>query len=74
MKARQLLAVLMREPLNYRIVRHDGTSHRHLEAEGRLPILFSFHDGATVPPFIARNFLVKQAGLTVAEALKLLKG
>jgi predicted RNA binding protein YcfA (HicA-like mRNA interferase family) len=70
-KARELLAVLMRSPLNYTIKRQNG-SHRHLVAEGRSRILFSFHDGVTVPPGLVRKYLVNQAGLTVDEALDLL--
>ena len=73
MKARALLAVLMRAPLSYRIIRQNG-SHRHLVADGRGRILFSFHDGSTVPPGLVRKYLVNQAGLSVEEAIDLLKG
>lgn len=71
MKAKDLLAVLMREPLGYRIVRQKG-SHRHLEATGRGRVLFSHHDGATVPPGLVRKILTKDAGLSADEALELL--
>jgi predicted RNA binding protein YcfA (HicA-like mRNA interferase family) len=73
MKARALLAVLTRAPLNYRIVRQNG-SHRHLVAEGRGRILFSAHDRKTIPPGLVRKYLVNDAGLSVDEALDLLKG
>lgn len=72
LKAKQFLAVLQREPLNYTIVRHKG-SHRRLEsASGYPPIGLSYHDGQTVPPGVIRKYLVKRIGLTEAEALKLL--
>ncbi len=61
----------MREPLGYVVERQRG-SHRHLVAEGRPPVLFSFHDRATVPPGLVRTVLVKTIGLTADEALKLL--
>jgi predicted RNA binding protein YcfA (HicA-like mRNA interferase family) len=71
MKAKALLAVLIREPLCYRTVRQRG-SHRRLEAPGRPPLLFSFHDGATVPPGLVKKVLVKDVGLTDDEAIDLL--
>lgn len=71
MKAKALLAVLYREPLRYREVRRKG-SHRILQAEGLPQILFSYHDGATVPPGVVRKYLVKVVGLDEAEALDLL--
>ena len=46
LKAKQLLAVLQREPLNYRVARQSG-SHRRLEAPGRPSFSFAFHDSAT---------------------------
>lgn len=71
MKAKDLLALLMRKPLCYRILRQNG-SHRHLVAEGRGRILFSSHDGATVPPRLVRKYLVTDAGLSVEQALEIL--
>jgi predicted RNA binding protein YcfA (HicA-like mRNA interferase family) len=71
MKARRLLAILMREPLNYRIVRQRG-SHRILDAEGRSRIIFAFHDRQTVAPRLVRQLLVTEAGLDADEALDLL--
>jgi predicted RNA binding protein YcfA (HicA-like mRNA interferase family) len=73
MKAGKFLAVLMREPLNYQIARQRG-SHRTLEAAGRPKLLWSFHDGADVPPGVIRKYLVNQVGLSESEALALLKG
>ena len=71
MKARELLAVLMREPLNYEIVRQRG-SHRRLKAPGRPPLTFAFHDRATVGPGLVRKVLCRDVGLSEAEALKVL--
>jgi predicted RNA binding protein YcfA (HicA-like mRNA interferase family) len=71
MKARELLAVLTREPLNYEIVRQRG-SHRRLKAPGRPPITFAFHDGATVAPGLVRKILCRDVGLGEDEALELL--
>ena len=71
MKAKQLLAVLMREPLGYRVVRQKG-SHRHLAAPGRPPVIYAFHDRHTVPPGRVRKILVDQVGLDEQEALDLL--
>ena len=71
MKARELFAVLTREPLNYEVARRRG-SHRRLKAPGRPPITFAFHDGATVPPGLVRKILCRDVGLGEDEALKLL--
>jgi predicted RNA binding protein YcfA (HicA-like mRNA interferase family) len=71
MKARELLAVLMREPLSYEIVRQRG-SHRRLKTPGRPSITFAFHDRATVGPAVVRKVLCRDVGLGEDEALKLL--
>lgn len=71
MKAGKFLAVLMREPLGYEIDRQRG-SHRILKAVGLPTLLFSFHDGADVPPGIIRKYLVNEIGLAEADALELL--
>jgi predicted RNA binding protein YcfA (HicA-like mRNA interferase family) len=71
MKAKRLLAVLMRERLNYRIVRQRG-SHRTLKAPGRNSLTFAYHDGKEVRPRDVRRMLVDQVGLEEAEALDLL--
>ena len=72
MKARQLLAVLSRPPLRYRVIRQTG-SHRLLRsAAGDPPLTFAWHDGATVAPGLVRKVLVRQVGLSVQEALRCL--
>lgn len=72
LKAGQLLAVLMRAPLNYRITRQRG-SHRRLESSaGYPPLSFSYHEGATVPPGAVKKILTKDVGLSEEDALALL--
>ena len=71
MKATRLLAILERKPLGYRVSRQSG-SHRRMEAPGRPPLTFAFHDNATVPSGLVRKVLVRDVGLAEDEARKLL--
>lgn len=71
LKAKQLLAMLQREPLSYKVTRQSG-SHRRLEAPGRPSFTFAFHDGATIKSSLVRKILTKDIGLAEAEARKLL--
>lgn len=71
LKASKLLALLMREPLGYRVVRQSG-SHRRLRAPGRPALTWAFHDRRTLAPREVHNVLVSQVGLAEAEALDLL--
>jgi predicted RNA binding protein YcfA (HicA-like mRNA interferase family) len=72
LKARQLLAVLSRSPLNYAVARQKG-SHRLLKSESGYPDLrFSFHDGQTLAPGLVRKILVDDVGLAEDEAAGLL--
>lgn len=71
MRAKDLLKVLTREPLNYGIVRQRG-SHRRLKAAGRPTLTFAFHDRRTLAPGEVRDVLVKDVGLEVDEARALL--
>jgi predicted RNA binding protein YcfA (HicA-like mRNA interferase family) len=66
-----LFRVLTREPLGYRVVRQSG-SHRRMEAPGRAPITFSFHDRQTIRPATVKRILCNQVGLSEDEALRLL--
>lgn len=70
-KAKRLLAVLERKPLGYRVVRQAG-SHRRMEAPGKPPLSFAFHDKATIPAGLVRKILTKDVGLAEDEARKLL--
>ena len=71
MKAKRLLAILERKPLGYRVSRQSG-SHRRMEAPGRPPLTFAFHDNTTVPSGLVRKVLVRDVGLAEDEARKLL--
>jgi predicted RNA binding protein YcfA (HicA-like mRNA interferase family) len=71
MKARRLLTVLARPPLNYRVVRQKG-SHRRLESSsGYPPLTFAWHDGVTIAPGAIRKLLVEKIGLSTKDALRL---
>jgi predicted RNA binding protein YcfA (HicA-like mRNA interferase family) len=71
MKARRLRAVFERKPLNYRVARQAG-SHRWLLSPDYPPLLFAFHDRATVEPRVVRKILLRDVGLAGDEARKLL--
>lgn len=71
LKAKQLLSILKAKPLSYSVVRQKG-SHRRLEADGRPPLMFAFHDGATIPSGLVRKILIDQVGLDADEARQLL--
>jgi predicted RNA binding protein YcfA (HicA-like mRNA interferase family) len=70
-KAKKLLAILERKPLNYRVVRQTG-SHRRLRSPTYPSVTFAFHDNATVPPWTVSKILLGDVGLAEDEALKLL--
>jgi len=65
MRPRELLRIL--ESLGYRTVAQKG-SHRKLEAPGRPRVILAFHPSVTIGPTVVRDILVKQAGLSLAEA------
>jgi predicted RNA binding protein YcfA (HicA-like mRNA interferase family) len=73
MKARQLLAVLTRPPLQYRVVRQAGSHRRLTSAAGYPPLTFAWHDGATIAPGVVRDVLMKDVGLSSQEALRCLR-
>lgn len=62
MKAKVLLRLLTSQPLGYVVVKQVG-SHRRLEAEGRPPLYFSFHDRTEIGGTMIRKILVDQVGL-----------
>lgn len=70
-KAKRLLALLERAPLNYRVVRQSG-SHRRMESPSHPPLTFAFHDRATIAGGLVRKILVRDVGLDEDEARKLL--
>jgi predicted RNA binding protein YcfA (HicA-like mRNA interferase family) len=71
MKARRLVAVLMREPLGYRVARQRG-SHRVMVSDRHPPFVFAYHDSRTLTPWQVRTILVEHVGLEEHEALDLL--
>lgn len=71
MKAKKLRRRLERKPFMYRAARQSG-SHRRLLSPDYPPLLFAFHDKATVPPWMVRKILIHDLGLAEAEARKLL--
>lgn len=73
MTGRDLLAVLRRKPLEYRVVRQRG-SHRRLSAPGRPDLTFAFHDAASIAPGLVRKILMSDIGLDEEEAHRILKG
>jgi len=72
MRSQELLGMLMRAPLDYRVVRQRG-SHRRLESRrGYPPLGFAWHDGVTLAPGLVRKVLTKDVCLSVDDALRLL--
>ncbi|GIH68929.1 type II toxin-antitoxin system HicA family toxin [Sphaerimonospora thailandensis] len=71
LKAKQMLAVLL--SLGYEERARRG-SHRKLVCEGRPPLTFAFHDGVSLAPGVVKDILVKQVGLDIEEALKVVRG
>lgn len=70
MSARDFKRLLRRE-LGYADV--PGTqrgSHVSLDAPGRARIRWAFHDGRTLAPREIKDVLLRQAGLTLEEALE----
>jgi predicted RNA binding protein YcfA (HicA-like mRNA interferase family) len=72
LKASRLLSILMREPLGYEIRRQRGSHRTLISRNGYPPLLFSFHDGATIPPGAVRKVLTRDVGLRDDEARGLL--
>jgi len=62
MKAVQMMAVLTRKPLNYKVVHQTG-SHCRLESDEFPPLTFAFHAGVTLPAGLVRKILVDSVGL-----------
>jgi predicted RNA binding protein YcfA (HicA-like mRNA interferase family) len=64
---------LLQVELGYAVVRQSG-SHRTLVAEGRPMLTFAFHDNRSLTPVEVRGILIKQVGLSVHDALKVVRG
>jgi hypothetical protein len=71
LKAAIFYRLLTSNPLNYRLSRNKGGSHKTLVAPGRLPINFSWHTNTEISGFKVRQILIERALLTEEEAYKL---
>lgn len=71
-KARDLLNILLRKPLNYRIMRTRG-SHRILISPGKPRVVYSYHDSEELSGHMVRKILVNGVGLKESEALEVLR-
>lgn len=57
--------------MRYKVTSERG-SHKKLESGAGYPELrLAFHDGDVVPPGLVRKILIKDVGLTPADARKL---
>ncbi|WP_407676387.1 type II toxin-antitoxin system HicA family toxin [Plantactinospora alkalitolerans] len=63
---------LLERELGYATVRQEG-SHRRMISEGRPDIIFAFHDSVSIPPHRVKGILVKDVGLSLAEAEKVVR-
>jgi predicted RNA binding protein YcfA (HicA-like mRNA interferase family) len=73
MRARDLLRVLKRKPLNYYVPTQEG-SHRKMKSTAGYPdLLLSFHETQTLAPGLVRKIMVKDVGLTPEQAIGLLR-
>jgi predicted RNA binding protein YcfA (HicA-like mRNA interferase family) len=73
MSGRDLLALLCRKPLSYKIARQAG-SHRTLRSSSYPELLFAFHDRHSIPPGLVRKILMTDIGLSESEARELVGG
>jgi len=67
-----MLRVLMREPLNYSILRQRG-SHCILVSSHFPRILYSYHDGVELSGSEVRALLMNQIGLTYTAAMEVIQ-
>jgi len=71
LKAGIFYRLLCSNPLNYRLSKSKGGSHKTLIAPGRLSITFTWHSGVEISGNMVRKILIKRALLTEEEAYKL---
>jgi hypothetical protein len=71
LKAGIFYRLLTSYPLNYRLSKSKGGSHRTLIADVRKPINFYWHDCVEISGYLIRNLLMKRALLSEEEAFKL---
>jgi len=71
LKAGIFYRLLTSYPLNYRLSRSKGGSHKILIANGRKSITFHWHDSVEISGYLVRDLLINKALLTEEEAFKL---
>ena len=71
LKAAIFYRLLTSNPLNYRLSKNKGGSHKTLVATGRLSITFTWHAGVEISGNTVRRILINRALLTEEEAYKL---
>ena len=71
LKAGIFYRLLTSNPLNYRLEKSKGGSHRKLVADGRKSITFYWHDSGEISGYIIRDLMINRALLSEEEAFKL---
>ena len=71
LKAAVFYRLLTSSPLNYRLEKSKGGSHRKLVADGRKSITFYWHDSVEISGYIIRDLMINRALLSEEEAFKL---
>ncbi len=71
LKAAVFYRLLTSSPLNYRLSKIKGGSHRTLIADGRKSITFYWHDSVEISGYIIRDLMINRALLSEEEAFKL---
>lgn len=71
LKAAVFYRLLTSNPLNYRLSKIKGGSHRTLVADGRKSITFYWHDSVEISGYIIRDLMINRALLSEEEAFKL---
>jgi predicted RNA binding protein YcfA (HicA-like mRNA interferase family) len=73
LKAKKLLSILCRKPLNYCVIRRNGGSHRVLASDNYPRLIFAFHNSQEIPGSVVARILTKDVGLSMAEAKEVIK-
>ena len=71
LKAAVFYRLLTSSPLNYRLSKIKGGSHRTLIADGRKSITFYWHDSVEISGYIIRDLMINRTLLSEEEAFKL---
>ena len=71
LKAGIFYRLLTSNPLNYRLEKSNGGSHRKLVTDGSKSITFYWHDSVEISGYVIRDLLANKALLSEEEAFKL---